>query len=202
MPLIKTMFSPSGSHCKSFLVPPSAVNCFSSKPSTFIAQISLLATKAILSAPPKARGAGMVVSVRVGGREVSVIVGSISTIGMFVGLLTGADVSVGKGADVDVSTDVLIGGFVAGEFLFSLKRKNPPASAAIAITGTMTNSALNPFFAGTGCIPAFTVGMACLTLPASVVCNLVGVPRAASRRASVISTAVEKRWVLSFAMAC
>src|SRR6266498_1731906 len=187
---MKTMFSPSGSHCRSFLTPPSTVNCLRSEPSTFMTQISLLATNAILSAPPKASNDGTTVTVGVEGREVSVIVGSISTTGIFVGLLTGADVSVGKGADVEVLTDAS----VAGEFLPLLKKKNPPARTAIAITGMTTNNALNPFFCGMGCTLAFMVGVA-------FTCNFVGSPRAASRRALVISTAVEKRWVLSFAIA-
>src|SRR5512141_2744426 len=123
---MKTMFSPSGSHCRSFLTPPSTVNCFGSEPSTFITQISLLATKAILSAPPKAGNPGMAVSVAVGGSEVSVIVDSISTIGIFVGLSMGADVSVGKGAEVDVTIGGLTGGSVAAKLLLLLKKKKPP----------------------------------------------------------------------------
>src|SRR5512141_518430 len=110
---MKTMFSPSGSHCRSFLTPPSTVNCLRSEPSTFMTQISLLATNAILSAPPKARSEGMAVLVGVGGREVSVAVDSDSTTGTLVELSMGAVVSVGRGADVAVR--MTTGGSVAGE---------------------------------------------------------------------------------------
>ena len=119
-PLIKTMFSPSGSHCRSFLIPPSTVNFLRSEPSTFMTQISLLATNAILSAPPKARSEGMAVLVGVGGRGVSVAVDSISTTDTLVGLSTGAVVSVGRGIEVDVLT----GASVGGEFLPSLRKKS------------------------------------------------------------------------------
>src|SRR5262245_38343117 len=65
LPLMKIIVLPSGSHCKSVLAAPSEVSGIGSEPFTFISQISLLATKAILSTPPstgKATGAGVFVT--------------------------------------------------------------------------------------------------------------------------------------------
>src|SRR5689334_20614808 len=115
-PLMKTMFSPSGSHCRSLLIPPSAVNCFGSEPSTFTIQISLLAISAILSAPPKTGSEGRDVSVGVDGSAVSVAVDCTSATGTLVGLSVAALVSAGSGANVDVLTTTGVG--VGEEFLF------------------------------------------------------------------------------------
>src|ERR1044071_3688473 len=105
------------------------------------------------------------------------------TTGTSVAVFAGAEVSVGKGMDVGMLT----GGWVAARPRFPLKRKNPPAKAAIAMTGRIRNNGLNAFFAGvlgTACALAFTVG---------ATCSFVVTPRFASRNALVISAAVEKR---------
>src|SRR5215208_6952471 len=138
---MKMTLSPSGSHCKSFLVTPSVVSCFSSEPSTFMSQISLLATKAILSAPPGEGSAGTAVSVGARG-GISVLVASTIATGTSVELSTGADVSVAGGTGVDVLT----GGSVTTGCLLPLNRNKPVAKTATTPTGIIINSALNPFF--------------------------------------------------------
>src|ERR1051326_6084716 len=149
------MFSPSGSHCRSLLEAPSVVNCFRSEPSTFMSQISLLATMAILSAPPRAGNNGGAGFVGVAG--ISVLVTSTTITGTFVGVLATVAVSVTGGGTVSVLTGTCVGGIFL--FLVRLKRKTPPAArTAIPITGTMTSSALNPFFSGIAFWLIWTVG--------------------------------------------
>src|SRR5215207_2380293 len=193
---MKMIVSPSGSHCRSFFTPPSVVREISSEPSTFITQTSLLATKAILSAPPNAGTDGVSVSVSVGGSEVAVLVDSMITMGMAVASASEVDVSVIEGAEVAVLTGVSVSSGV----LVPLKRKKPPANAIMATTGTITKSPLNAFFWGMVCTLAFIVGVTFLTSLATVG-NLVTALRPTSRRALIISTAVEKRSFLFFAMA-
>src|SRR5215207_1431632 len=139
---MKMIVSPSGSHCRSFFAPPSVVNWIGSEPSTLITQTSLLATTAILSAPPKAGTEGAGVSVSVGGMAASVLVDSTITIGIAVDSASGVDVSVIGGAGVEV----LMGVSVPRGVPVPLKRKKPPATAITATTGTITKSALNAFF--------------------------------------------------------
>src|SRR5574341_2377631 len=192
-PLIKMIVLPSGNHCRSLFVAPSFVNCSRPVPSIFIVQISLLATKAILSAPPNVALANTVaVSVGVGGASVSVA--STMTTGTTVTSFTGAEVSVAGGGSVKVLT----GASVSTGVLVPLYKKTPPARAATTTTGMTTNNALNPFFwAVTGCLliaVPFTVG-------AAFICNFVGSPRRTACKAFIMSTAVAKRSFLSFAMA-
>src|SRR5690242_12742613 len=120
---MKIRFSLSGSHCRSLLEAPSLVNCFRPEPSMFTSQISLLATKAILSAPPWTGKGGGAVFVGVVGT--SVLVASTTAIGTFVGVLTRVAVSVTGGGTVNVLTGACV--VVAGAFLlpFKLKRKTP-----------------------------------------------------------------------------
>src|SRR5688572_11569155 len=128
---MKIKVLPSGNHCKSLLRPPSVVNWASSEPSTFISQISLLATKAILSAPPNAGTNGTVgVSVGVGGA--SVAVASTMETGTSVDVWTGTEVSVIAGTEVGVldGASVKVG-------LAIPRKKKIPAPAAITNTGTI-----------------------------------------------------------------
>src|SRR3990172_5707113 len=146
-PLMKIKVLPSGSHCRSLLRPPSVVNGASSEPSTFISQISPLATKAILSAPPMAVSDGAV-GVSVGAGGASVAVASTITTGISVELFTDSDVSVIDGADVNV----LDGASVTSGLLIARKRKIP-APAAMTITGMIAMNGLKRFFR------AITVGL-------------------------------------------
>ncbi len=199
-PLMNISVSPSGSHCRSFLAPPSFVSWLSSEPSRFAIQMSLFATKAILSAPPPTgmEGVGVSVAVSVGGTTVSVLVDSIAT-GTTVVSLTEDSVSVARGAEVAV----LIDACVADGVLVPLNRKNPPARAATTTTGTMTNNTLNALLGGSAFASALTVGAdgGVLLARTGAACNLVVMLRATSRKAFVISTALEKRSFLFFAIA-
>src|SRR5512138_1671638 len=100
------MVLPSGSHCRSLFAPPSLVNCFRPDPSTFISQISLLATKAILSAPPRMDDDGAVVSsgASVGAAGVSVLVAARFATGTAVELFGEAGASVFAEREVEVLT--------------------------------------------------------------------------------------------------
>src|SRR6266487_4127182 len=131
LPLMNRRVSAS-SHCRSLLEAPSVVNGLSSEPSIFINQISLLATKATLSAPPSIGSAGTAGSVGAGG--VSVLVASTITTGISVELLMGVDASVLGGTDVDVLTGASV---FAGLFIPLTRKKPPVAITPIAITGTM-----------------------------------------------------------------
>src|SRR5512138_817381 len=165
LPLIKRIVSLFGSHCRSFFAPPSVVNCLRFVPSTFTSQISLLATKAILSAPPRLDTDGLAVSVGAGG--VSVLAVSSTAIGKLVGASVGTDVSVFK----TIVVDVLIGTSVLAGLRPPLNTKNPAAITATtpsASTGRITRSALNPFFWGAIFTLVLTVGNALF------VCSLVG----------------------------
>src|SRR5215510_7820605 len=92
---------------RSVLTPPSLVNTLGSEPSTFITQISLFATNAILSAPPIERANGAVI-VSVGAGRVSVEVSAGITTASVTAADVGSDVSL---AGIDVK--VLAGGAVA-----------------------------------------------------------------------------------------
>ena len=139
---MKISVSPSSRHCRTFLTLTSVVTCVRSEPSRLTSHISLLATKAILSAPPNSGAEGGRVGVAVSvGSTGSVLVGS-TTSGTAVASLTAVEVSVAGGAEVDV----LSGASVCGGVRVWLKRKKPPARAAIAMIGTMTKSALNDLF--------------------------------------------------------
>src|SRR5215207_2492237 len=140
---MKINVSPFGSHCRSFLAPPSVVICRSPEPSILTSQTSLFATKASLSAPPKAGmdGGRVGVDISVGAGGVSVLVDSM-TRGRGVASVTAVDVFVAGGAEVNVLT----GASVSGGVRFPLKKRKPPARAAIVTIGTTTKSALNDLF--------------------------------------------------------
>src|SRR5215207_6349605 len=164
-PLRKRRVSVS-SHCRSFLVAPSLVSCLGSLPSTFINQISLFATNAILSTPPRLGSSGAVgVSVAVGTAWVGV---SSDTSTGSVTLVCGIDVSVKAGADVD---GLMTGASVSmGVLLIPLNKKKPPAMTAMATPGRITTIGLKAFF---GTASSFLLTTVLFMAGNAWVCNLV-----------------------------